>query len=149
MRVLFATALFAGALALPACNRSPGEPQATVRDAVVTLPAVPGRPGAAYFTIETNNDPTRLTGVSSARAGRIELHETRGGSMAPIEPGALTFAPDAPLVFAPGGRHAMLFDLNPSLRPGDRIALTFRFEPVPPVTVEAEVRAPGDVHSGH
>jgi copper(I)-binding protein len=61
-----------------------------------------------------------------------------------------TFAPDAPLVFEPGGRHAMLFDLDPALRPGGRVALTFRFEPAPPVTVEAEVRGPGDVgHGGH
>ena len=132
----------------PACDRAPPEPRVTVEDAVVTLPVLPGRPGAAYFTLRTNNDPTRLTGIGSPRIGRIELHETanRDGvaSMRPLAD--TTFSPGAPLAFAPGGRHAMLFDIDPLLGPGDRIALTLTFEPAPPVTVEAEVRGPGDVH---
>ena len=129
-----------------ACDRGPVEPQVTVEEAVVTLPAVPGRPGAAYFTLRTNHDPTRLVSISSPQARRIELHATMGmGGMTRMAPLAdASFWPDHPLTFAPGGRHAMLFDLDPALRPGGRIRLTFRFDPAPPVTVEAEVRAPGD-----
>ena len=57
-------------------NRRTGEPvtQATasvvVERAVVTLPAVPGRPGAAYFTLRSNGDRHRLAGISSARIAR-------------------------------------------------------------------------------
>jgi copper(I)-binding protein len=138
-------------LACPACDRAPPEPGVTVEDAVVTLPVLPGRPGAAYFTLRTNNDPTRLTGISSPRIGRIELHETgsRGGiaSMRPLA--EATFAPDAPLVFSPGGRHAMLFDIEPSVRPGDKIVLSFTFDPAAPVAVKAEVRGPGGLHDDH
>lgn len=137
---LLAVALAAG------CNRPPPEPRATVEHAMVILPAVPGRPGAAYFTLRTNNDPTRLTGIASARIGRIELHETldRDGvsRMVPLHDPA--FSPAAPLAFTPGRRHAMLFEVDPSLRPGDRVPLTFSFEPAPAVTVSAEVRAAVD-----
>ena len=41
----------------------------------------------------------------------------------------------------------MLFDLDPGLRVGDRLTLTFRFDPAPPAIVEADVRGPGD--AGH
>ena len=138
-------AALAALLLAAGCEQSPPEPRVTVDRAVVTLPAVPGRPGAAYFTLQTNTDATRLVGIDSAGVGRIELHETvtAGGvsRMAPLaDP---TFAPDAPLVFSAGGRHAMLLDIEPSLRPGDRLAMTFRFDPAPPVTVLAEVRGPG------
>jgi periplasmic copper chaperone A len=147
-----AIALLLTAFLAAACERAPEEPRVTVADAVVTLPAAPGRPGAAYFTLTTNHDPTRLLAISSPNARRIELHETMGmGGMSRMAPLAdAGFWPDHPLTFAPGGRHAMLFDLDPRLRPGSRIRLTFRFDPAPPVTVEAEVRAPGDSgHAGH
>ena len=139
-------------LFIAGCGRAPEAPSVTIEDAIVTLPPVAGRPGAAYFSLRTNNDPTRLTGITSPRIGRIELHETmrhEGMSrMAPMRDP--TFTPDAPLVFAPGGRHAMLFDMDPSLRAGDRVNLTFQFDPAPPATAEAEVRAPGDVDdAGH
>jgi copper(I)-binding protein len=133
-------------LALASCRGGGGEPappQVAVEDAVVTLPAVPGRPGAAYFTLESEA-PAALVAVAARRAARIELHEE---GMRPAARFALTAG--EPLVFAPGGRHAMLFGLDSALRPGDRLALTFSFEGAPPVTAEAEVRAPGDVHAGH
>ncbi|HEY0011638.1 MAG TPA: copper chaperone PCu(A)C [Allosphingosinicella sp.] len=135
----------AAALALISCG--PGEsgpPQVTAEHAVVTLPAAAGRPGAAYFQLETNR-PARLVSVASPSARRIELHEE---GMRPAASFALT--PDEPLHFRPGGRHAMLFDLDPALRPGGRVTLTFTFEGGPaPVVAEAEVRAPGDVPPHH
>jgi copper(I)-binding protein len=139
-------------ICLAGCDRPPAAPRVTVDDAVVTLPAAPGRPGAAYFVLRTNIDPSRLVGIASPRVGRIELHETidAGGMsrMAPLR--EATFSPDAPLVFAPGRRHAMLFDIDAAARAGTTIALTIRVDPAPPVTVEAQVRAPGDVgHAGH
>jgi hypothetical protein len=123
---------------------NPGAPAVTAEHAVVTLPAAAGRPGAAYFQLETNV-AARLVSVTSPSARRIELHEE---GMRPTAAFALT--PDAPLHFRPGGRHAMLFDLDPALRPGGRVTLTFTFEGGPaPVTAEAEVRAPGDVPAHH
>ena len=111
---------------------------------MVTLPAAAGRPGAGYFQLEANR-AARLVSVTSPSARRIELHET---GMRPAASFALT--PEEPLHFSPGGRHAMLFDLDPALRPGAKVTLTFTFEGgPPPVTAEAEVRGPGDVPAHH
>jgi copper(I)-binding protein len=140
VRALLATALIA-CLPLGSCG-APEEPRASVEEAWVRLPAVQGRPGAAYFTIRTTNDPTRLVAVTSPRVARIELHQSMTGHSSGMERARdLTF--DDGLEFVPGGRHAMLFGLDPALRPGDRIPLTFTFEPLPPVTVEVEVRGAG------
>jgi periplasmic copper chaperone A len=145
---------FAALLAMVAagCDRAPAEPRVTVGDPVMTLPAVSGRPGAAYFMLRTNLGPMRLTGISSPRIGRIELHETRSvngvSRMTPLRDAG--FSPAEPLSFAPGGRHAMLFEIDPALRVGASIPLTFRFDRAPPVTVQAEIRGPGDVgHARH
>jgi copper(I)-binding protein len=136
--------------ALAACNSGREEPRVTVEEAVVHLPAVKGRPGAAYFTLRTNNDPTKLASVASPRIERVELHDsvtTNGVSrMRKVE--VLSFG--AELEFKPGGRHAMLFGLDPALKPGSAIPLTFTFEPAPPVTVQAKVLGPGGgAHPGH
>ena len=146
-----AVPILAALLFVGACDTAPAEPRVTVEGAVVMLPIIPGRPGAAYFVLRTNNDPTRLTGVASPRIGRIELHETvSDGSVARMRPlESTTFAPDEPLAFAAGRRHAMLFDIDPAARAGGTIPLIFSFDPAPPVTVEAEVRTAGAAHEGH
>ena len=51
--------------------------------------------------------------------------------------------------FEPGAKHAMLFGVDPALKVGDRLSLTFTFEGAPPVTVEADVRGPGQAHGAH
>jgi hypothetical protein len=141
MRVVFATSFLAALVA--ACSGEAGPARVEVRDAVVTLPAVPGRPGAAYFSLRSSV-AARLTGVDSARAGRIELHDP---GMRRAE--AVALSPGETVRFEPGGRHAMLFELDPSLKAGDRLSLTFSFADGPPVTAEAEVRLPGDAQPRH
>lgn len=149
MRRLLAAAAF---LALAACDRAPEEPRVGVEEAWVRLPAVPGRPGALYFTLTANNDPTRLVAIESDQVERIELHDSRmeGGvaRMVPLAPGEATFG-NGRLVFEPGGKHAMLFGIDPAIEPGDRLSLTLRFDPAPPVDVAAEVRGAGGGHEGH
>jgi periplasmic copper chaperone A len=112
----------------------------------IHLPAVPGRPGAGYFELVVRPEQLALVAVSSPRIGRIEMHETMSSghmtSMRPID--RIPIGEAGRITFAPGGRHLMLFDVDASLRPGDQIALTFRFERGPPRTVQASVRAAGD-----
>jgi len=140
MRVILATAL-----ALAACDVPRAEPQVTVTDARVTMPAVRGRPGAGYFTVRTNAQPVRITGVTSPRAERIELHEMRMDRgvmrMGPLQEAGLPA--NGELEFKPGGKHAMVFGLDPALKPGDRIPLTFTFDRAQAVTVQAQVQRPG------
>ena len=128
-------------------------PQITIENAVMTAPAVRGGPGAAYFTLKTNMDASRLVSVTSPSIGSIELHETREEagrtSMAPLDETGATFSRGTPLVFAPGGKHAMLIGVAPGLVPGRKVRLTFNVDGAGPVTVEAEVRGPGQAHAAH
>jgi copper(I)-binding protein len=137
-------------LALAACHGAPETPHAGVTGAVVNLPPIPDRPGAAYFTVEANR-PTRLTGISSPDIGRIELHESMmQGTMMTMQPLAnVPVTPGRPTAFAPGGKHAMLYDIAPSVHAGGTVRLTFAFEGLPPVSVDAEVRAFGADHADH
>ena len=109
--------IMAAMMMLAGCDRAPPEPVVAVEHPIVTLPVLPGRPGALYFTLRTNNDPTRLNAITSPRIKRIELHETvtaNGVSrMVPLRDA--TFDPGAPLTFEPGGRHAMLLEIDPEL----------------------------------
>jgi len=143
MRAATLLPIFLGLVSCSAGGDDAGPPRVAVEDAVVTLPAVEGRPGAAYFTLESAA-PAALLAVASPRATRIELHEA---GMRPATRFALRAGET--LRFEPGGRHAMLFGLDSALRPGQRLTLTFTFDGAPPATAEAEVRGPGDVHAGH
>jgi periplasmic copper chaperone A len=144
-----AVPIMAALLALSGCGgaepAAPAEPSATVR-----LPAVPGRPAAGYFELRVEGDRGALVSASSPQAGRVELHETMSSgnmtSMRPID--RIPVRDGETLLFRPGGRHLMLFDLSRDLAAGGRIDLILNFERGAPVTVAATlVPTGGDV--GH
>jgi copper(I)-binding protein len=132
------------AAALAAC----GQPAETkVTGAWVRLPAVAGRPGAAYFTIEGGSKPTSLLTVSAPFAIRTEMHESMAGhtgmmSMAPVKDVAVPA--NATVSFAPGGKHVMLFDIAPSLAAGSKAPLTLGFADGRKIGVQAVVVGAGD-----
>ena len=140
-KLRFGFAATALALALAGCGSnaptpSPSEtaeaapeapPGITLSDARVQLPLVSGRPGAAYFTVsQANGAPRKVVGVSVEMAGRSEMHETKGGTMAPV--GEVEVGPGKTVKFAPGGYHVMLFDLDPMLRFSKDAELTVTFD---------------------
>jgi hypothetical protein len=148
MKPLIAAALLAATLT--ACGgtqeAAAGLEHIEVEDAWVRLPTVPGRPGAAYFHIRTDVAPAALLKVSTPIARRAELHESMKGaggmmSMTPLK--QVTVAADDSLTFAPGGMHAMLFDLNPALKAGGTVPLTLHFASGATRTAKALVVAPG------
>lgn len=116
-----------------------------VSNAWVRLPAVPGRPAAAYFTLAGGAADDALVSVSTPAAKRTELHESmeHGGvmSMTPIE--NVPLGAGAAMDFAPGGKHVMLFDVSPDLAAGGTAELTVTFRDAPAVTVSAALVAPG------
>jgi copper(I)-binding protein len=128
--------------ALGACgsNEAPA-PAATVR-----LAAAPGRPAAGYLTLQITGDRGALVSVASPQAGRIEMHETMSeGTMSAMR--AIERIPvrdGETLAFEPGGRHLMLFDVDPAVHAGGRIDLVLNFEHGAPVTLAAEAAAPGE-----
>ena len=136
------TALLAASLCLAACNAPAADTGVT--DAWVRLPAAAGRPGAGYFTV-TLPKADAITAVSSTAAERIEMHESMAhGGMMRMEPIArVDLAPGQPTVFAPEGKHLMLYGVDPALKPGGTIPLTFSFADAPSATVDARLVAPG------
>lgn len=117
----------------------------------VRLPAVAGRPGAAYFTLHGGSEPATLLAVSAPFAIRAEMHESMKGaggmmSMAPLKQVAV--APKAEVQFAPGGNHVMLFDLAPNLQPGSKAPLRLSFADGKTVEVQAVIVGAGDPDPG-
>lgn len=119
-------AAIAGALLVAGCLK-PAEIEA--EDAWVRLPAVAGRPAVAYFTLHGGEAPTTLVNVVADLAVRSEMHETMAaGGMATMRPIAgIPLPAHGTIAFAPGGRHLMMFGLNPALKPGASTLLTFTF----------------------
>lgn len=137
--------VMATGLALGACGQR-AEPR--VEGAWVRLPAVPGRPAAAYFTIQGGSAPATLLSLRTPAAIRAELHESMGGG----GHGAMTMRPlrqvavpaNTKVTFAPAGRHVMLFDVNPALKPGAKTTLTLAFADGSTIEAPAAVRGAGD-----
>lgn len=139
--------IVAALLALGACGGAEPPPAAPAAP-TVHLPAVPGRPAAGYFALRIDGNRGALIAVTSPQAGRIEMHETMAsGTMTAMRPTQRIPVRDGELlVFAPGGRHLMLFDLTPGVRAGGRINLILHFERGDPVTLSATmVPAGGDI----
>lgn len=133
-------------LVLAACQQSIPK-AASVDSAWVRLPAVAGRPGAAYFTIHGGAVEDRLMSVGSPQAIRAEMHDMSmdGGvmKMAAIE-GGLAVPAKGDVAFTSGGKHVMLFDISPQALPGGKMTLTFTMASGQKLETEAAVVAAGD-----
>lgn len=114
------------AFALAACSHPP---VLAVDKAYIRLNAVPTRPAVAYFTIHGGTADMTLIDVSSDVSVKSEMHESMAAhgmaAMQPIHDVPVRAATDT--AFAPGGKHVMLFDMNPGVKPGRKVPLTFTF----------------------
>lgn len=122
------------------------EKQLYVSDAWVRLAAVDGRPAGGYFTLHGGPTDAVLVSVATDVATRTELHESRM-SGAGMTMAAISEVPVAALKevrFAPGGKHAMLFNLNPAVKPGGSLTFTFTFADSTRIQQKARVIAAGD-----
>ncbi|MBC2778234.1 copper chaperone PCu(A)C [Parasphingopyxis marina] len=142
-------ALLAGfaAIALSACSQGADEaPADPVENAWVRLPAVDGRPAAAYFTLHGGDAGDTLIAVDSERVASIELHETtmEGGAMRMRPIMSVDIPAGETIAFEPGGRHAMLFGVDPEVTAGTNLTLHFRFDSGRDVSIEAATIDAGD-----
>jgi copper(I)-binding protein len=151
------TAAAAAAFLLAGCGGPPAKKDRAiaVEKSWVRLPAVRGQPGAAYFRLTGGAEGTTLVSVSSPLVKRIELHEsmTGGGTASMKKLDDVDFAYDGIIEFKPGGRHAMLFGIASTVKPGGALPLTFAFDNAPPITVSAAVKSAaadgGEEHAEH
>jgi periplasmic copper chaperone A len=144
MRALAFLAAFS-TLSLASCAP---DPVLNVRDAWVRLPATPGNPGAAYFYVSGGPKTDRLMSVSSPVVIRTELHESMAGhsgmmTMKPIE-GGVEVPAGGFVEFKPGGKHAMLYNINPGIQPPRTVPMVFTFASGARITADAQVKLAGD-----
>jgi copper(I)-binding protein len=132
------------ALLLAGCGVSEPVPM-TPMTPNIRLAAVPGRPAAGYFELRIEGDRGALVSVTSPQAGRIEMHETMSaGNMSAMRPLQRIAVRDGDnLVFAPGGRHLMIYDVDAAVRPGGEFTFVLNFERGPPRQLGASVRSAG------
>ncbi len=136
-----------GLMALAMLGGCGAKPSAAVDGAWVRLPAVAGRPGAAYFTLKAGATPLTLLSLKTPAAVRTELHESMAGHS-----GMMTMTPlpqvdvpaDGTVAFAPGGKHAMLFDIDPALKAGGTTRVTLAFADGTTIEAPATIRGAGD-----
>ena len=147
-RMAFRTALLALPLFLAACHDKLENP--IVERAWVRLPAVPGRPAAAYFQItgnQANDVHTKLVKIESALAQRTEMHESMSTPMGGMTMAPIAFVDIPPYIvteFKPGGRHAMLIGLDKVVTPGTAVPLRFGFADGKVAEAEAKTVSAGE-----
>lgn len=115
-----------GLLALAGCGTPP---ELAVDQGYIRLNAVPDRPAVAYFTVHGGPADATLIDVGSPVSIRSEMHESMAaGGMTTMKPlDRVPIRAGSTTAFAPGGKHVMLFGMNPGIKPGQRVMLTFTF----------------------
>ncbi|HEU0066359.1 MAG TPA: copper chaperone PCu(A)C [Sphingomonas sp.] len=122
-------------------------PELSVDNAWVRLSAVKGAPAAAYFTIHGGPVDTTVIAVTSDVSIKSEMHESmQSGTMMTMAPLDKVRVPaNTDVVFAPGGRHVMLFQMNPGIVPRGRpVLLTLTFADGNRISRKANVIGAGD-----
>ena len=143
--------VLAPALVLAACQKAEtpaaetepdGKPGLSVSDGTLILPAVKGRPGAAYFTLSNGSDaPATLVSVYIDGADKAEMHVTEGGTMAPLD--LVQLDPGTSVTFAPDGKHVMVFGLADTVKAGGTTEMTLTFEGGDKLSAPLEVETIG------
>jgi periplasmic copper chaperone A len=142
---------FLGFVALASLTACSPKAELAAEKAWVRLPAVAGQPGAAYFTIHGGAVSDTLLAVSTPAALRTELHESMkgaGGMMAmqPLKDAPVPTGTDT--IFAPGGKHVMLFSIGPAVKPGATVPLALSFAGGKRIALQAKVVGAGDPPPG-
>lgn len=147
--VPLAAALLLAPLLAPLLTSCAADPETRIAEGWVRLPAVAGNPGAAYFTLHGGPVDDRLIGVTSAVAVRAELHETveENGVSSMAMLNAVDVPAGSEIRFEPGGKHVMLFRINPGITPGKTVPMIFTFQSGLRIQYDAPARAAGDTGS--
>jgi copper(I)-binding protein len=138
-------------LALGACHKAPQNdtptasanmPGIMVSGGRLVLPAVTGRPGAAYFTLANQSGAqATVTSITISGAGKAEMHTTTPSGMEPLP--QLTLPAGATVPFAPGAKHVMVFDIAPSVTAGGHVDVTFTLADGKAITGQLAVEPAG------
>lgn len=127
----FAIAAFAlAALSLSACGEKlGGEKPLNVVSGHIVMGATPDRPAVGYFRVQGGPRDVELVAVTADLAQRVEMHETvRENGVTAMKP--LSGAPvpaKGELVFKQGGKHLMIWNINPAAVRAGKLPMAFVF----------------------
>ena len=106
-------------------------------------PAAAGTTGAGFLAIENHGGAAEtLTAVTTPIAREVQIHRSSmsGGIMSMSREAQVSAPAHGQVVFAPGGYHLMMLDLDRPLKVGDRFPATLVFASGRRLTVRFEVR---------
>ena len=111
---------------------------------VWSRPAAAGQTGAVYLLLDNpTSSGDMLLGAASDVAQNVEIHMSAmdaNGVMKMTPQERVEVSPRGQVSFKPGGLHVMLIGLRRELKPGDKFAVSLRFEKAGDRTIEAVVR---------
>jgi copper(I)-binding protein len=102
-----------------------------------------GGTSAVYVTLSNaGSQADALVSASTEAAQMVELHETShdGGIMRMRPVKSIPVPAGGKTVLKPGGYHLMLMGLKHDLKPGDKVAVTLKFEHGGETRIEAPVK---------
>ncbi len=107
-------------------------------------------PASGYFTIHGGAEPTRLLSVTTEGAQRIEMHESieKNGMMTMQAVESVDVPAKSKVEFAPGGKHLMIFGVNPAIVETGKLTMTMFFANGDRLIVDAVVRKAGAATGG-
>ncbi|WP_260581814.1 copper chaperone PCu(A)C [Sphingopyxis sp. PET50] len=129
-RSVLATALAATALTLAGCGENLGKGQVlNVVSGHIVMGATPDRPAVGYFRVEGGPVPVELVAVTADLAQRVEMHESvKEDGMMVMKPLLRAAVPaKGELVFKQGGKHLMIWHINPAAVRAGKLQLAFVF----------------------
>ena len=106
----------------------------------------PGSTAAAVYADVRAADADEIVAVTTPAAERVEIHQSSetAGTMQMRPVTSVPLPQNAIVKFETGGLHLMLIGLREPLAASSSIPLTFTFRSASPITVNAQIVAPGD-----
>jgi len=140
-------ALVVMAAVLSGCEQKP----LYVDQAVIHLSPNPETPSAGYFTIHAGAEPVTLRSVMADAIGRIEMHDNvmKNGMMTMVPMDSVDVPAGGTVEFAPGGRHLMLWTVDPGAASTGKITLKLYFSNGETLLVDAAVEKTGQAPVRH
>ena len=131
------------ALTLTLIHAASEEAGVSVRDAWIRE-APPGLTMMAGYMALRNNTarPQVLVAASSSAFATVMIHRTilKDGMAGMVHASQIELAPNASLIFAPGGYHLMLMNPKRALRAGDPVVINLEFRGGLVLPVAFEIR---------
>lgn len=129
------------ALGLTGCDKQP----LYVDRGVIRISPNPDTPSAGYFTVHAGSDPVTLRDVITEAAVRAEMHDSvmKNGVMTMVKLDSVDIPAKGVLKFEPGGRHLMLWGVDPAVAATGKITLTLLFSNGDRILIDAAVQKMG------